>query len=193
MSNLTESTIQNAAIEWLQELGYQHQAGKTLTRDLKKVVLEDDLRTFLQTNYPDLPASAIEEAIAIFTQQAGMDVHYRNHDFHKKMSNGIDISWKDAQGKEYAQHIYPINYQDIEKNKFLCVDEMPIKGRNDRRTDLLIFINGLPYLPVSVAIASQSTSFADVYGAGPYVVSQSVGFSECPNISHGLTCGASVS
>jgi hypothetical protein len=30
MSNLTESTIQNAAIEWLQELGYQHQAGKTL-------------------------------------------------------------------------------------------------------------------------------------------------------------------
>ena len=144
MSNLTESTIQNAAIEWLQELGYQHQAGKTLTRDLKKVVLEDDLRTFLQANYPDLPASAIQDAIGIFTQQAGMDVHYRNHDFHKKMSNGIDISWKDAQGKEYAQHIYPINYQDIEKNKFLCVDEMPIKGRNDRRTDLLIFINGLP-------------------------------------------------
>ncbi|MDF1866670.1 MAG: type I restriction endonuclease subunit R [Saprospiraceae bacterium] len=144
MTKLKEETVQNAAIEWLQELGYTHQVGNLLPRDLKKVVLEDDLRRFFISNYPQLPKAALQEALAIFTQQEGMDVANRNHDFHKKMTQGVSISWKDAQGKEYAQHVYPINYQDIDKNKFVCADEVTIVGKNTRRTDLLIFINGLP-------------------------------------------------
>ena len=63
----------------------------------------------------------------------------------------------------------------------------------DSSTGRYDLIRGLPYLPGSVAMALHNTSLADVYGAGPYSVSQSVGFSECPSISHGLTCGASVS
>ena len=147
MSQLKESTVQNAAIEWLQALGYQHQVGNALDRkDLKKVVLENDLRAFLRTNYIGLPPAVIDEAIAIFTQHEGMEVAYRNHDFHKKMTQGVTISWKDAQGREYAEHIYPFNYLDVSKNKFCCVDELTIIGRNTRRTDLLIFINGLPII-----------------------------------------------
>lgn len=147
MNLLKESTVQNAAIEWLQELGYAHQVGNSLDRkDLKKVVLQTDLRIFLSTNYPKLSPAAIDEAIAIFTQQEGMEVAYRNHDFHKKMTQGVSITWKDAQGKEYAEHIYPINYADVSKNKFVCVDELTIIGKNTRRTDLLIFINGLPII-----------------------------------------------
>ena len=106
MSQLKESTVQNAAIEWLQALGYTHQVGNSLDRkDLKKVVLEKDLRAFLKNNYPKLPPAAIDEAIAIFTQHEGMEVAYRNHDFHKKMTQGVSITWKDTQGKESAQHI----------------------------------------------------------------------------------------
>jgi len=147
MSQLKESTVQNAAIEWLQALGYTHQVGNALDRkDLKKVVLENDLRAFLRTTYQGLPPAVIDEAIAIFTQHEGMEVAYRNHDFHKKMTQGVTISWKDAQGREYAEHIYPFNYQDVSKNKFCCVDELTIIGRNTRRTDLLIFINGLPII-----------------------------------------------
>ncbi len=144
MTKMIESTVQNAAIEWLQNLGYIHQPGKLLKRDLKKVVLEDDLKAFLQNTYPELPASAIAETMAVFTQHEGMDVDNRNHDFHRKMTQGIDISWKDAQGKEYAKHIYPINFDAPKKNRFVCADEVSIVGRNNRRTDLLIFINGLP-------------------------------------------------
>ncbi len=146
MKQLKEETVQNAAIECLQDLGYTHQEGKTIPRDLKKVVLVQHLRSFLQANYPQLPASKIEEAISTFTQQEGMDVHHRNWTFHRKMTQGISITWKDAQGKEYAEHIYPINYEDIDQNHFLCVDELPIQGKNNRRTDVLIFINGLPLI-----------------------------------------------
>jgi type I restriction enzyme R subunit len=144
MSNFLEHTVQHAAIEWLQELGYAHQSGNSLTRDLKKVVLEADLRSFLKSSYSDLPDTAVEEALTAFLQQPSMDPDYRNRDFHRKLTQGISVSWKDAQGKEFAKHIYPINYAEPEKNSFVCVDELTIVGKNTRRTDLLIYINGLP-------------------------------------------------
>lgn len=146
MNDMIEITVQKAAIEWLQDLGYTHAAGNSLTRDLKKVVLEDDLRGFLQKTYSDVPATAINEAMAAFTQHLGMDTDHRNRDFHRKMTQGVSVSWKDAQGKENAKHIYPINYAAPEQNSFICADEVTIVGKNTRRTDLLIFINGLPVI-----------------------------------------------
>ena len=144
MSTLLEHTVQKAAIEWLQALGYSYQEGNALTRDLKKVVLEEELRSFFNRTYPHVPPTAINEAMAAFTQQEGMDVAYRNRALHRKLTQGYTLTWKDAQGNEQAQHVYPINYQEAEKNSFICADEVTIIGKNTRRTDLLIFINGLP-------------------------------------------------
>ena len=144
MTNFTEAAVQKAALTWLQELGYTHKPGNSLTRDLKKVVLEDHLRSFLQKSYAEVPATAINEAMARFTQHEGMDTDYRNRDFHRKCTQGISVSWKDAQGKENAKHIYPIDYKNTANNSFICSDEVSIIGKNNRRTDVLIFINGLP-------------------------------------------------
>jgi len=143
---MKESTVQQAAIEWLTALGFAYREGNSLTRDLKKVVLEEELKTFLQQTYPDVPPTAITEAMAVFTQQAGMDLDHRNQDFHRKLTQGISISWKDAQGKEYAKHLYPINYDRPDANSFVCADEVTIIGKNTRRADLIIFINGLPLI-----------------------------------------------
>lgn len=146
MTNLIEITVQNAAIEMLQTLGYHHIEGNALKRDLKKVVLEEELRAFLQSTYKGVPDTAINEAMALFTQHEGMDVDHRNRDFHRKLTQGIDISWKDAQGNEQAKHVYPINYKEPHKNTFVVADEVTIIGKNTRRTDLLIYINGLPVI-----------------------------------------------
>jgi len=143
--SLREITVQKAAIEWLQGLGYTHQEGNSLKRDLKKVVLEADLRVFLNSTY-DVPPTAINDAMAAFTQHEGMDLDHRNRDFHRKMSQGVSVSWKDKHGKEQAKHIYPIDFDNPEKNSFICADEVTIIGKNTRRTDLLIFINGLPII-----------------------------------------------
>ena len=143
---MIEITVQNAAIEYLKDLGYQHREGNSLNRDLKKVVLEDELRNFLVSTYPDVPATAINEAMASFTQHSGMDLDHRNRDFHRKLTQGISVSWKDKTGKELAKHIYPINYREPENNEFICSDEVKVIGKNSRRADLVIFINGLPLI-----------------------------------------------
>lgn len=144
MSGLLEHTVQNAAIEWLQALGYTHQEGNSLKRDIKKVILEDELRSFLRSTYPDVPDTAINDAMASFMYHEGMDVAYRNWDFHRKLTQGISVTWKDATGKELAKHIYPINYLEPNQNSFIVADEITIIGKNTRRTDLNIFINGMP-------------------------------------------------
>lgn len=145
-NNLREITVQKAAIEWLQELGYKYLEGNSLNRDLKKVVLEDELRSFLTKTYSNVPATVINEALAEFTQLQSMDLDYRNREFHLKLTQGISISWKDKDGKECAQHMYPVNFEAPETNSFICADETTIIGKNKRRTDLLIFINGLPLI-----------------------------------------------
>ncbi|MEZ4970472.1 MAG: type I restriction endonuclease subunit R [Flavobacteriaceae bacterium] len=144
MTSFTEATLQNAALSWLQELGYAHKIGNSLNRNLKKVILEDELRNFLDRIYKNVPATAINEALASFTQHQGMDTDNRNRDFHRKCTQGISISWKDAQGKENAKHIYPIDFKNASNNSFICADEVTIIGKNTRRTDVIIFINGLP-------------------------------------------------
>ncbi|WP_282144256.1 type I restriction endonuclease subunit R [Cellulophaga baltica] len=144
--SLNEHTAQNAAIAWLKSLGYNHIPGNALERDLKKVVLENELKNFLKTTYPNIPETARNEAFAQFTQHEGMEVAYRNQDFHRKLTQGIDIAWKDAEGNEKAKHLYPIDYKHPENNSFIVSDEVSIVGKNSRRTDLIIFINGLPLI-----------------------------------------------
>lgn len=146
MSILREITVENAAIQWLQELGYSYKPGKELNREHKKAALKDDLFRFLCENYSHVPETVLEEATSIFLTQSGMDVDTRNREFHLKLTKGISLSWKDKEGKEYAEHIYPINYDEPEKNSFICSNQVVIIGKNRRIPDLIIYINGLPLI-----------------------------------------------
>ncbi len=61
-----------------------------------------------------------------------------------KLSKGIDYIWKDKQEDDHFEHIYPVNYDNPEENEFLCANQFTIEGKNTRRPDLIIIVNGLP-------------------------------------------------
>ncbi|MEZ5021789.1 MAG: hypothetical protein R2728_00755 [Chitinophagales bacterium] len=70
----------NAAIEWLQALGYQHQEGNSLQRE-QKVVIE---RILPFSNYLSLIFNGCAQRRPLdsfYTQHQGMDVDYRNKRF----------------------------------------------------------------------------------------------------------------
>lgn len=143
MEKLLESHVENAAIEWLQQLGYNYQFGPAIRRDAKTVVLEAELQDFIAKKYPQLPPDMVIEASKEFTNNKGTELEYRNRDFHLKLTKGIAISWK-VKDKDRALHIYPIDFEHPENNTFTCVNQLEIIGRNRRIPDLLIYINGLP-------------------------------------------------
>ncbi|MHC1707342.1 MAG: type I restriction endonuclease subunit R [Bacteroidales bacterium] len=141
---LIESDVEIAAIEWLVDQGYTFLTGADIHRNFKKVVLEDRFRLFLQQQYPHLPQDILQDACRQFLLNEGADLDIRNRSFHIKLSTGINISWLDHNGKEHVDHLYGIDYDHPENNEFLAVNQFTIEGRNTRRADLVIFVNGLP-------------------------------------------------
>lgn len=145
-SMTTEATIEQATIDWLTDLGYQHQLGTHLPQNNIEVVLKDQLLQFIQHQYPNIPEEIQNLAVAEFTNNVGADVEHRNRTFHLKLTKGIEFAYEDAAGKEKAVHIYPIDFNNPENNTFWAVNQFSIVGKNKRRPDIIIYINGLPLI-----------------------------------------------
>jgi len=86
INRITESTIEEAALAWLESLGYAVKYGPEIApgeisaerQDYGQVVLEDRLRQVLVQLNPQLPAKAIEDAFRKLTRPEGPTLETRN-------------------------------------------------------------------------------------------------------------------
>jgi type I restriction enzyme R subunit len=140
----TEAKIEQATIDWLSDLGYTHKHGTTFTFPESEVVDKATLLAFVQKQYPNLPADLYPLIVAEFVNNTGADLLYRNRDFHLKLTKGVAYQYQDENNTEKAIHIYPIDFQNHENNTFWVVNQLSIKGKNKRRPDVIIYINGIP-------------------------------------------------
>lgn len=144
---LAESDIEAAAIEWLLELpSYHYIHGEDIHRPRSKALLEDKLAAFLESRYGHVPQKVRTEVMQEFLFNKGTDLRIRNHEFHLKLCKGISKSWKDESGITQLEHFYLVDYDIPSNNEFLAVNQFTIEGRNKRRPDLIIFVNGLPLI-----------------------------------------------
>jgi type I restriction enzyme R subunit len=161
----TETEFELTTIQRLERLRYQPVFGMEIERSHHEVVLRDVLHAQLAARYDDLPAAALDEAVHTISRPVGVDTLRRNLAFHQLLTRGFDLkvprpvgAQRDAPGRESItnsavplhadefeyRHIYPINWDEPAKNDFRVINQFPIHGQNDRRPDIIIFINGLP-------------------------------------------------
>lgn len=140
----TETEFELTTIERLERLGYRHRHGEDLDRPLEEVVLRDRLRAHLTARYPDLPPRALEDAVARFARPDGVDTLRRNMALHGDLTRGIDLRVEHRDRRVDHRHVYAIDWDAPERNEFLVANQVPVRGRNDRRPDLVVFVNGLP-------------------------------------------------
>ncbi|WP_026452386.1 type I restriction endonuclease subunit R [Aequorivita capsosiphonis] len=139
-----EATIEQAAIDWLTDLGYTHKLGTGLPQNNTEVVLKEPLLAFIEKQYPNIPQEIQALAVAELTNNVGADLDHRNRDFHLKLTKGKEYAYEDVDGEEKAVHIYPIDFENPKNNAFWAVNQFSITGKNKRRPDIIIYINGLP-------------------------------------------------
>lgn len=139
----TESQFELTTIERLEGLGYRWLPGPDIERELDEVILRDLVRDSLSRRYPMLPPPALDEAVAKIARPVGVDTLHRNLDFHKRLVGGFEVFYEDD-GKRVPIHVHPISWDESDKNDFLVVNQLPVHGANDRRPDLIIYVNGLP-------------------------------------------------
>jgi len=140
----SETDVEWTTIERMVRQGYTHIHGEELIRPLEEVVLRDMLRENLICRYPELPERSIDEAVARFARPQGVDTLRRNMQFHQDLTRGIEVKVEREGGKTEYRHLYAIDWSTATSNVFHVVNQLPVRGQNDRRPDIVIYVNGLP-------------------------------------------------
>ncbi len=133
---------------WNEEIfGHEGTLGRADTKD---VVLIRDLRAALERLNPDLPPSAIDDAVRDLTvYDVSRSMVQHNRDFYRLLRGGVPVEYRDAQGHRKSARARAIDFDNAPgSNRFLAVRELKLTGIRtpsyNRRADLVCFVNGLP-------------------------------------------------
>ena len=154
---ITESEVEEASLDMLEELGYKiiygpdiSEGGINEERKYNEVVLVQRLRNALQRINKDIPKEAIEEAIKKIKRTDSQNQIINNQSFHKFITEGVPVEYKTKDGIKH-NYVQLFDLKEIKNNEFLAVNQFTIiEERNNRRPDILLFINGLPIVMIEL-------------------------------------------
>ena len=133
---------------WNEEtFGHNGTLGRANT---KQTVLIRDLRTAMERLNPDLPTSAIDDALRDLTvYDISRSMVQHNREFYRLLRGGVPVEYTDAQGRQKSARARVIDFHNAPgSNRFLAVRELKLTGirtpNYNRRADLVCFVNGLP-------------------------------------------------
>ena len=154
---ISESIVEDTALGWFRELGYEVVSGpdtllgpRFLRKAHSDVVLEPDLRSaFLHLNR-DLPDEALENAYRRLIRPEGSTTEGRNRDFHRMLLEGVPVEYSDA-GTVRGTQVTVIDFDDPSRNRWTVVNQFTVvENRNRRRPDIVLFVNGLPLVVIEL-------------------------------------------
>jgi type I restriction enzyme, R subunit len=152
LTSFTESTVEQAALAWLEAIGWHVAHGPDIAPDAPaaeradygEVVLERRLRDALGRLNPDLPAEALEDACRRLTRPEGADLVTRNRALHRLLVDGITVEYRDADGAVRGAQARVIDFDDVRANDWLAVNQFTVvEDKHTRRPDVVLFVNGL--------------------------------------------------
>lgn len=162
MNVIFESEVEEEALRILQELGYQIIHGPDIApldqqaailplplpiecrRSYSDVVLLDRLREAIDRYNPEIPRDAKEEALKKVMRSESPDLVANNEAFHKMLVNGVDIEFREGD-RIKGDKVWLFDFKDPVNNEFIAVNQFTIiENNNNRRPDIILFVNGLP-------------------------------------------------
>jgi type I restriction enzyme, R subunit len=148
-----ESTVEQAVLDWLMELGYSVAYGKEIEPEgriseretFTDVILNDRLYHSLVSLNPEVPDTAIDDAIRKLTRLDNPNLYLNNHEFHKFMIEGVPVEIQGDAGRTITENIKLVDFNNPSKNDLFAVNQFTVieSGKN-RRADIVVFVNGLP-------------------------------------------------
>ncbi len=159
MARMTESDVEEAALAWLEALGYTIISGLDIApgslqaerSTYGEVILERRLRQAIARLNPDLPDEAQEDAFRKLTRVDGPTLEARNRLVHRMIADGVTVEYRRADGSIAGAQVRVLDFDDAENNDWLAVNQFTVsEGRGEksfaptRRPDVVLFVNGLP-------------------------------------------------
>jgi len=153
MAFLSESAVEQALLDQLRALGYCIEREPDIGPDGPRpqrashdeVLLKPRFEAAVARLNPCLPLEARQDAIRKVMQQELPLLLEENRRLHKLMTEGVDVEYCAADGTLTAGKVALIDFEHPEQNDWLAVSQfVVINGRNQRRPDGVVFVNGLP-------------------------------------------------
>lgn len=151
----TETKLEQVFIELLAQEGFQYQLGNAIQRAESEVLIEDDLRNFLQSQYSDegITDTEIQSILLQLRSYPSSDLYESNKSIMRMISDGFILKRDDRNKKDI--YIQLIDYRGLEQmasteqsvgdnNIYKIVNQLEITGSQKRIPDAIVYINGIP-------------------------------------------------
>lgn len=139
-----ENTYEQAIIELFKNMGYSHIYAPEMERDYSSPIMEATLLDCLVRLNKGLPIEAIKEAISKLKNFDNGSLVQKNAVFMGYLQDGIEVKYF-HKAEERSSIVKLIDYTKVENNTFEVVNQFTfVEAGNNRRPDIILFINGLP-------------------------------------------------
>src|SRR5512146_2549147 len=155
MTPFTESVVEDAALAWLEGLGYSVLNGPDIAAgelgaergdpNYRDVVLEGRLRQALVRLNPGLPHEALEDVFRKLVRVDGPSLVERNRAVHRMLVDGVAVEYRRPDGGIAGAQAQVLDFDVPGNNDWLAVNQFTVaEGQHTRRPDVVLFANGLP-------------------------------------------------
>lgn len=166
MKPITENIIEESAIETLQSLGWTYANGKEISPEglfceresFEQIVLSERLLKAVTKLNPHIPETAREQAVQKVIRIYSPDLLHNNETFHQYLVEKIRIPYQ-QNGYERSHEVSLVDFENPSENEFLVVNQYTIieNGQN-KRPDILFFVNGIPLVVMELKNASDENA-----------------------------------
>ncbi|MCO5300359.1 MAG: type I restriction endonuclease subunit R [Candidatus Nanopelagicales bacterium] len=113
--------------------------------DYRQVVLTDRLRDAVLTLNPGLPMVAVEDVVKTVLRPESQSAFQENWRAYQLLVGGVPVEYRDADSAEVTHvRAHLIDWENPGHNDLLVMNQVTIKGKSERRPDVLVYVNGLP-------------------------------------------------
>lgn len=181
----TEEKLERTFAELLEQEGFPHHLGITIARNPDEVLIEEDLKNFLLTQYSTqfITLNEVNSIILQLKSLPASDLYESNKKFLQMLSDGFILKREDRNQKDI--YIQLINYTGLNKHRqpeaeqlhsvaaeaeeqyppdtniYKFVNQLEIYGSEKRIPDGIVYINGLPVIVLEFksAIREEATIY----------------------------------
>jgi type I restriction enzyme R subunit len=132
MDSFTESTVEQAALAWLESVGWSVRHGAEIApgelaaerSDYGQVILAQRLRDALGRLNRGLPTVALDDAFRELTRPEGAELSARNRAVHRLLVDGVTVEYRTPDGAIRGAQARVLDFNNTDANDWLAVVEL---------------------------------------------------------------------
>ena len=171
MPRITESAVEDLAIQLLEKQGYAYLPGPQIAPDgetpmrssYEDVLLLEKVRTAIDRLNRLIPPAARADALKQVQRFHAPELIANNESFHRLLTEGINVTYQ-KEGHPRGDYVRLIDFENPENNEFTVVNQFTVfENEIPKRPDVILFVNGIPL--VVIELKNPADEKATVYSA----------------------------